>query len=97
MHNFLNGYKDGYEISIDPNKIQINKSGTNMKVATYSERDLNRGDNEPKFINFKTLDLRPEAFEILNGIFKIEQSKLKGIKKVHETAIRAEKNKQLVC
>lgn len=63
-------------VSVDPNRVKINDAGTNMMVATYCERDLDRGDKRPKFVNFSLLHLKDEERQILENIFKNERKKI---------------------
>ncbi len=97
MQNFLSGFKNGGEVSIDPSDIRVNAALTNMTVATYPEKELNQGNRKPIFENFRDLNLGEENKKKLEAVFKKEIARLKKNKKATEAAARAQKkNKKIV-
>lgn len=64
----------GNEISVNPNWVRLNDAGASMLVATYPEKELDRGNQEPVFINFHCLHLKDEDKETLENIFKLERA-----------------------
>ena len=97
MHNFMTGFRNGDEVSIDPSDIRVNAALTNMTVATYPEKELDRGNRKPIFENFRDLNLGEDNKKKLETVFKKEIARLKKNKKVIEAANRAQKkNKKIV-
>lgn len=97
MQNFMDGFKNGREVSIDPSDVRVNAAMTNMAVATYPENELNRGNRKPVFENFRELNTGEENKKKLEAIFKKEIARLKKNKKAIEAAARAQKkNKKIV-
>lgn len=96
MHEFMEGWKDGSEITVDPNDVVMNAAGTNMTVATYPEKELNRGNKKPTFAGFRTLNVSPENLKKLEGIFLIEAAKIKGRVKITKVSLRSERQKRVV-
>lgn len=75
MMNFITtGDNAGNEITIDPNDVRLSDAGNNLLVATYSAKDLDRGNTEPVFINFHCLRLEDKDRAFLEGIFKLEKA-----------------------
>ena len=96
MHEFMEGWKDGSEITIDPNDIVLNAAATNMTVAVYSENELNRGNRKPTFAGFRTLNVSPENLKKLEGIFQIEAAKIKNRVRTSRISLRSERQKRTV-
>lgn len=97
MQNFMYSFKGGSRITIDPGNVIINAAGTNMTVATYPDKNLNRGDRRPVYENFRELELGDRNKEKLESIFKAEQQKLKMKTKKTKTAARRQRlNKKAV-
>lgn len=88
--------KNGSEIAIDPNNVRINAAGTNMTVATYPAKEIDRGNTRPVYEPYRELTLGPGNRAKLEEIFKLEQKKLKKTKKsLKEAARKEKKNKQV--
>jgi len=78
----------GNEISVDPNDVRINDAGTNMTVATYPEKELDRGNTQPVFIDYCHLYMEKEDRAILKNIFKLKKAKQHGEEKSGQKAFR---------
>lgn len=78
----------GNEISVDPNVVRINDAGTNMTVATYPEKELNRGNTQPIFADYRHLLVEKEDRAILENIFELEKAKQHGEEKSGQKAFR---------
>ena len=73
MRKFIEGTdENGKEISIDPNDVVLNAAATNMSVATYPEKELDRGNKKPIYESYKKLKVLPADRQILEDIFKQE-------------------------
>lgn len=84
----------GNEIFIDPNHLRINAAGTRMEVACYPEKDLDRGDRQPKYFNFHHLKLDPTDKEVLETIFKQEVASQVALKIANQKALRKSKRQK---
>ncbi|MFZ4632155.1 MAG: hypothetical protein ACOYL8_03045 [Patescibacteria group bacterium] len=85
---------NGREVMIDPNQVKLNAANTNMLVAVYPEKELNRGNQKPIFVNFRFLKVLPEDRQKLEDIFKLEvASKGKETKTKEELFRKHRKNK----
>lgn len=71
----------GNEISINPNEVRLNKAGTNMTVATYPEKELDRGNTQPVFVDYRRLKVEKDDRAILENIFELEKAKKHSMKK----------------
>jgi len=87
---------NGGETMVDPNQVKMNSAGTNMQVACYPEKNLDRGNREPQFINWHHITFLPEDKKIMEEVFKRKaaemtawKKKLKKIKKQQRTSVRA--------
>ncbi len=91
MQNFMYSFKGGSRITIDPGDVAINAAGTNMTVATYPDKNLDRGDRRPVYENFRELELGPTNKEKLEAIFKAERQKVKDRNKKIKIAARRQR------
>ncbi len=87
----MTAWKDGSEITVDPNNVVVNAAGTNMTVATYPEKQLTHGNKQPVFELFRTLEVGEKNQKKLESIFQIEAAKIRGRVKSTKTALRSEK------
>jgi len=83
----------GQEIMVDPNDVKINAAGTNMCVACYPEKNLDRGDQRPQYLNFHHLKLDPSDKEEMEKIFQQKSADIAAAKKSGKLAIRRAKKK----
>lgn len=92
MKQFLNATNStGQEIMVDPNNVKMNAAGTNMSVACYPEKDLDRGDKRPKYVNFHHLKFDPDDKEKMEKIFKEKAAQQAARVKAEESAMRRAK------
>lgn len=91
MQKFMYAFRNGSEITIDPNYVKISAAGTNMKVATYPNKHLNVGDRRAVYENFRELELSKENRKKMEEIFKQEKVKLEEARKSKEAALRSQK------
>lgn len=95
MKQYLNATDSvGQEITVDPNDVKMNPAGTNMQVACYPEKDLNRGDRRPKYINFHHLKFDPDDRAEIEKLFKEKSAQISAKIKPEKKALR--KAKKLV-
>lgn len=84
----------GEEIIVDPNEVLLNEAGTNMLVATYSEKEWDRGNREPEYKNYARVRLNEKDHGILLEVFKEKRRKLTAKKKKEKIKIqKAQKEK----
>lgn len=81
----------GRELSVDPNHVRINEAGTNMTVATYSEKDWDRGSTKPVYLNYAHLHFSEEDRNILINIFKAEKVKKEEKRKKRQKKLKKSK------
>ncbi len=92
MKQFLNATNStGQEIMVDPNDVKLNAAGTNMSVACYPEKNLNRGDKRPEYINFHHLKFDPDDKEEMEKIFKEKAADIAAKNKANKLAMRRAK------
>lgn len=71
MKQYLNATDcAGQEITVDPNDVRMNPAGTNMQVACYPEKNLDRGDRRPEYVNFHHLKFDPDDRAEMEKLFK---------------------------
>ena len=58
------------EITVHPNDVRMNPAGTNMQVACYPEKNLDRGDRRPEYVNFHHLKFDPDDRAEMEKLFK---------------------------
>ena len=81
----------GRELSVDPNHVRINEAGTNMTVATYSEKDWDRGNTKSVYMNYTHLHFSEEDRNILVDIFKAEKVKKEEKRKKRQKKLKKSK------
>lgn len=78
----------GNEISVDPNWVHLNDAGTNMAVATYPEKELDRGNRQPVFVDYRHLYLEKEDRIVLENIFELKKAAQHAQKKTGKKSFR---------
>lgn len=92
MKSFLNATNSaGQEIMVDPNDTKINAAGTNMTVACYPEKSLDRGDHRPEYINFHHLKFDPDDRTEMEKLFKEKSAQILAKMKPQKKALRKAK------
>lgn len=92
MKQYLNATDSvGQEITVDPNDVKMNPAGTNMQVACYPEKDLDRGDRRPKYINFHHLKFDPDDRAEMEKLFKEKSAQISAKIKPEKKALRKAK------
>jgi hypothetical protein len=92
MKQFINATNStGQEIMVDPNDVRMNPAGTNMCVACYAEKALDRGDRRPQYINFHHLKFDPRDKKEMEKIFQQKAAEIAAAKKNEKTSIRRAK------
>ena len=81
MKKLITATNEAYEeVYVDINDAHLNKAGTNMIVATFSEKSLEKGDKGVHYQSFRQLkfiEKDREMVEALYALKKTEQSKMK--------------------
>ncbi len=80
--------ESGNEIMVDPNDVVLNAAGTNMTVATYSEKSFNVGNRRPSYQSIRSINFLPENEEIMKTILNQEIVKQKKQKKQKKLGLR---------
>lgn len=89
MKQFLNATDStGQDIMVDPNDVKMNPAGTNMSVACYLDKSLDRGDKRPHYINFHHLKFDPDDRAEMEKIFKEKSAKIMAEEKPTDIALR---------
>lgn len=81
----------GEKIMVDLNDVSLNAAGTNMSVATYPEKELNRGNRKPVYEGYKSLKLLPNDKKTVEELFKLKLAEKEAKRKQRELEVKREK------
>ncbi len=81
----------GDKIMVDPNEVILNAAGTNMSIATYPDRELNRGNRKPIYESYKTIRFNPLDKEGIDTLFNLKVSEQEAAKKRRDLGISLSK------
>lgn len=94
MKKFLNATNEnGQEILVNPEDVHLNKAGTNMLIATYCEKCLDKGDRACHYEWFRRLIFDPEEKKLVEKIFLQERERLCADKKNKDKKLRRKREK----
>lgn len=78
----------GNEVMIDLNDVKLNPAGTNMTVATYPEKEVDRGNTKPVYENYKSLRVPiPDDRKAIEDLFNLKVKEQAATKKQRELQI----------
>lgn len=85
----------GLKIQIDLNDVVLNPAGSNMTIATYPDKELDRGNRKPIYENYKSVRLTPADKKTVDDLFNLKVAEQASLKKIKQTQIsRCKKNTQ---